>query len=170
MGVRLVASYLKSVVISYSEQCHLKARSSSKFLRGILDIENRSLLFALYPIVFEHASVDASILTLKLESWGWRFGIENEVVVAMRAILVTARNVQPVTKKGSRFHRPPVFEFLGVFSKAFLAFLTCKGLHFSVRKRTPVAGLCCRYHVKLLQQLMVFLFNMAFRTVEPFTT
>lgn len=84
-------------------------KSSSKSIRGILNIENRSLLLALYPIILEHASVYARILTLKLEGWRWCFGIENEVVVTVRAILVT------------------VFEFLGVFSKALLAFLTGKG-------------------------------------------
>ena len=66
---------------------------SSKSIWGILDIENRSRLFALYSIVLEHARVHASILTFKLESWRGGLGVENKVVVAVRAILVTARGV-----------------------------------------------------------------------------
>lgn len=74
-------------------QSCVPAKRSSKSIRGILNIENRSLVFALYSIVLDHASVYARILTLKFEGWGWCFGIENEVVVTMRAILVTARRV-----------------------------------------------------------------------------
>lgn len=100
----------------------------------MLDIENRSLLLASYSIVLKHSGVYPSILALKLEGWRWCFCIEDEVVVAVRAILVT------------------VFEFLGVFSKALLAFFASKS------------------QVKPLEQLMVFLFLMTFYAVEPFAT
>ena len=49
-------------------------------------------------MVLEHASVYASVLTLKFEGWRWCFGIENEMVVTVRAILVTTRRVQPMSK------------------------------------------------------------------------
>lgn len=75
-----------------------------------------------------------------------------------------------MSKPKSLFERSPVLEFLGVFAKALLAFLTSKGLYFSIREGRHVVGLLRKYHVKLLQQLMVFLFLMTFCAIEPFTT
>ena len=127
-----------------------KIKRSSQFIRGIFDVENRSLLLALNSIIFEHARVHTSILTLKLEGWRWCLGVENEVIVTVRAILVTAPGFSWWEGQTCHFRGPPVFEFLGVFSEALLAFLTSKGLYSSIRKDKCATGSCCKHHVKFL--------------------
>ena len=142
----------------------------SQFIWSLFHIKNRSLLLALYSIILKHTRVYAGILTLKVESWCWSLGIENEAVIAVRAILVTVREVQPIKKLETVFDYPPVFEFLSIFSKAFLAFFTCKGLRSSVRKGKHVEDFGPIYHDKSLEQGMIFLFLVAFCAVKPFAT
>ena len=125
-------------------------KRSSQSIRGIFDIENRSLLLVLHSIIFKHARVHTGILTLKLEGWRWCLGVENEVIVTVRAILVAAPGFSWWEGQTCHFRGPPVFEFLGVFSEALLAFLTSKGLYSSIRKSKYAAGSRCKHHVEFL--------------------
>ena len=128
----------------------IAVQRSSQSIRGIFDIEDRSLLLALNSIVFKHSRVHASILTLKLECWRWGLGLKNEVVVTVRAILVTTPVFSPWEGQTCYCRGPPVFEVLHVFSEALLAFLTSKGLYSSIRERKYVAGSRYKHHVEFL--------------------
>ena len=72
------------------------------------------------------------------------------MVIAVWAILVTAPEVQPIRKLETVLDNPPVFELLSIFSKAFLAFFTRKGLRSSVRKGKHVEDFSGVDHDKFL--------------------
>jgi len=107
---------------------------SSQSVGCILDVEDGTLLFPLDPVVFEHSCIYTGIFAFDIECGLRRQSLDDEVVVAVRAVFVT------------------LFKLLRVFPEAFLALLAGKG------------------HVEFLQQRVVFLFGMAFGTVEPFAT
>lgn len=66
-----------------------KEQASSAQLVGItLDIEYRPMLVVLDTVVLEHAVVHAGILALDAERRLGDDGLENEVVIAVRAVLV----------------------------------------------------------------------------------
>ena len=88
------------------------------------------MLLSFHAIVFENTTAHTGILSLTLKSWRRCLGVDDEVVITVRAIFVTARRVQPVTKTEVVFNRgSPVFEFLDVFTEAFFTFLASKDLY-----------------------------------------
>jgi len=47
------------------------------------------LLLSLDPIVLDHAGIYPNIFALNIDGWRWHFGVEDKMVVAVGAVLVT---------------------------------------------------------------------------------
>jgi hypothetical protein len=62
-----------------------------------------------------------------------------------------------------------LLEFLGIFSKAFLALFACKCLATLLGISSPEGENLAGYHISLLQKLVVLLFMMTLCTIEPFS-
>ena len=115
---------------------------------GVPDIEYRSLLLPPEAVVFQHPRVDPSILSFDFQARFGRDGVNDEVVVAMRAVFIAYGEVSGAFSGRSVYR--PFFKLLGVFAEALLALLACKG------------------HVQALQQRMVFLLMVTLGAVKPF--
>lgn len=86
-----------------------------------LIIPNSQVLFRFNPLILDHPRVLSNILSLHLQSCLWFFGLNDKVVVAVRAVLVA------------------VFEFGHVFAETLFTFLACKG-HFHGLFESVVLG------------------------------
>lgn len=76
---------------------------STQFIRRLLNIKDRPILLPFDPIILQHPTINPRILALKLQHRFWSHGIDNEVVVAVRTVLVG------------------FLELLGVFAEGFAA-------------------------------------------------
>jgi len=95
----------KSLLLNHCTTFHI---ISSQFVRRLLDIKYRPLLFPSYTIIPQHPTILPSILALKLQHRLRCTRVQNEVVVTMWAVFIA------------------ILEFLRVFSEAFFTFLACE--------------------------------------------
>ena len=125
---------------------------SAQPIRRVLDIEYRSLRLGPHALILEHPRIHPGVLALDLQRRLGRHGVPDEVIVAMRAVLIA------------------VLKLLGVFSEALLAFLARKDLRIPVRREGEGRWEREAYELKGLLERVVFLFGVAFRAVEPLAT
>lgn len=117
--------------------------------------------------------VHARVVTLHFQSGIRCYSLENKVVIAMWAELVTKKHskVSHAYLSPARRITIPLFELSSVLAEALLALLACKDLSHAgqtpVIPAKPCLGGVGPYHLLSPLQRMGLLFLVAFGTVEP---
>lgn len=86
-------------VTSLAMALYMPHSCSAQLIRGITHVENRALAVLPHALVLEHARVDARVLALDLQPRARRHGVNDIVVVAVRAVLVALVELAPVLAK-----------------------------------------------------------------------
>ena len=140
----------------------LGASSTSKIERccwlwSLPSLNIRASIRASSPSIFNAGFGVTASRTKWLSQWG------------QYSSLVARGQHSPPLGSGGISACSPVFKFLSVFPKTFLALLTGKSLqsHFSGRYKSKGSQV---YHLECLQQRVICLLCMAFGTVEPPST
>lgn len=89
----------------------------AQFVSILIGIEERSKEFLFLSIVLKHPVVHADVFAFNSNGGLWCFGVNNEVVITMRAVFVA------------------LVELLGVLAEALLALLAGKDHFVSLLKR-----------------------------------
>ena len=89
---------------------------STQLIWRLLDIKNCPLFLAPNSVILNHPAINSCIFTLKFQHWLWCNSFENEVIVAMWAILVG------------------FFEFCSILSEGFFALFAGEYLSYFVRQ------------------------------------
>ena len=117
-------------------------------MRRILHIKNSPSLLSFYPIVPQHPTVDSRVLAFESQLSLRGNSFQDEVVVAVRAILVR------------------LLKLLGVFPESLFALLAGEGLQMLVPEwQKERRG--SMYHFSLLEERVVFCLGVAFCAVKP---
>ena len=126
--------------------------ASSEPVGCILDVEDGAHVLLPLALVLDHPVVDSGILALDVQRGLWRQGVEDEVVVAVRAVLVAAprsANVGPGMWLWDAERHVPVLELAGVLAEGLFALFADKD------------------HLEALQQRVVSRLLVALCAVEP---
>jgi hypothetical protein len=110
LAIPQLACYTLNATTGIASNIHDTLAPLTQLIWCIPHVENRPVSLLSHSLVLEHSGVDARILAFNLQPRLRREGIEDEVVVAVRAVLIT------------------VLELTAVFAEALLALLAGEGL------------------------------------------
>lgn len=148
-GGRLDSALSYDMVSVFCCARRFSPRSSSQPVGRILDVEDGALVLLPLPLVLDHAVVDAGILALDVQRGLGGEGVEDEVVVAVRAVLVAVSPSAPCLVSFQNVNHSPVLELAGVLTECLAALLAYED------------------HFEALQQRVVGLLLVALGAVEP---
>ena len=112
---------LTSSYVAYSPSSALipPAALLTQLVWRLLNIEDTPKLIVCSPdsLIFQHSSVDSSVFSLDLQHCLWLHGLQDVVIIAMRAVFIG------------------VLELVGVLAEALLAFLAGEGPLVGLKER-----------------------------------
>jgi hypothetical protein len=115
----------------------------------ILDIEYGAHVLLPLALVLDHPVVDSGVLSLDVQRGLWRQGVQDEVVVAVRAVFVAAPRLANVPPKAQSAASVPVLELACVLAEGLFALFADED------------------HLEALQQRVVSRLLVALGAVEP---